>query len=517
MVEPIALTNRKQLFIDSRWFAKSHGVALRVNPPTKADMVFVPERPWEGTISPYSNIVEHEGIYKMWYLAHRVDASNKKPGDAVCTCYAESTNGIDWERPNLGLFSFEGVADTNIVMPGASPFVMIDPNGPDEHRYKSLSSVKETDRWSQTEGCIGSAYAYLESEKRWVEKTREEGGRGYKELYLCTSADGLRWNVHHPGALPFYHDSHNQVGYDTRLRKYVAYVRWHQKGRAVSRTEFDDPIVLPWPFRDNPKAERGPGNSRARVGDEMQVVLDRDEADPVDTDLYTPGVHQYPWAADAYFSFVTPYRHYPVGDTSDTTMRGKDERGRYRNDGPVDVQLAVSRDGIDFSRPDRKPYVGLGIEGSHDGGQVYMTHGMVRKGDEIWQYYVGTPATHGAESAQKSSGIRRVVQRLDGFMSADAEYTGADFTTPLLTFTGSELTINVDCSAMGEVWVEIRDDWNHPIPGYSLDEAISIDRNHVAAKVRWRDRDTVEPLIGRPVRLHFKLRACKLYAFQFVD
>ncbi len=154
----------------------------------KADMVFVPERPWEGTISPYSNIVEHEGIYKMWYLAHRVDASNKKPGDAVCTCYAESTNGIDWERPNLGLFSFEGVADTNIVMPGASPFVMIDPNGPDEHRYKSLSSVKETDRWSQTEGCIGSAYAYLESEKRWVEKTREEGGRGYKEalpVYQC--------------------------------------------------------------------------------------------------------------------------------------------------------------------------------------------------------------------------------------------------------------------------------------------------------------------------------------------
>ena len=70
---------------------------------------------------------------------------------------------------------------------------------------------------------------------------------------------------------------------------------------------------------------------------------------------------------------------------------------------------------------------------------------------------------------------------------------------------------------MGEVWVEIRDDWNHPIPGYSLDEAISIDRNHVAAKVRWRDRDTVEPVIGQPVRLHFKLRACKLYAFQFVD
>ena len=147
-----------------------------------------------------------------------------------------------------------------------------------------------------------------------------------------------------------------------------------------------------------------------------------------------------------------------------------------------------------------------------------MEQGMIRRGDEIWQYYTGTPHTHGAYDpsvAEGNGGLRRLVQRLDGFISADANYTGAEFTTPLLTFSGTSMKLNVDCSAMGEVWVEIRDERNCPFPGYRMDESISVDRNHIAAPVRWKERDNVGELTGRPVRLHFKLRACKIYAFQF--
>ena len=147
-----------------------------------------------------------------------------------------------------------------------------------------------------------------------------------------------------------------------------------------------------------------------------------------------------------------------------------------------------------------------------------MAHGMVRKGDEIWQYYSGTHYTHGAydpDDEDGSGGVCRLVQRLDGFISADAEYTGAEFTTPLLRFSGEHLKLNVDCSAMGEVWVEVRDGRNHPLAGYTLAESVSVDRNHIAAPVVWRQRDNVGELMGRPVRLHFRLRAAKLYAFQF--
>jgi hypothetical protein len=68
---------------------------------------------------------------------------------------------------------------------------------------------------------------------------------------------------------------------------------------------------------------------------------------------------------------------------------------------------------------------------------------------------------------------------------------------------------------MGEIWVEILDERNQPIPGYRLKDSISVDRNDVAAPVFWKEREDVSELAGRPVRLHFKLRACKLYAFQF--
>ena len=60
-----------------------------------------------------------------------------------------------------------------------------------------------------------------------------------------------------------------------------------------------------------------------------------------------------------------------------------------------------------------------------------------------------------------------------------------------------------------------RDEKNHPIPGYTLAESIDIDRNQTAVPVFWRERDHVAELVGKLVRLHFMLRACKLYAFQF--
>ena len=290
----------------------------------------------------------------------------------------------------------------------------------------------------------------------------------------------------------------------------------------MGRTEFDDPMVLPWPYRDNPEAVRGPGRSRKEAGGEFEIALTCDESDPPDTDLYNPCVHPYPWAADAYLAFPSAYRHYPVGDTSDTVAVGRDERGRFKNSGPLEVQLAVSRDGIMWSRPDRRPYVPPGLKGSWDCGTTYMIVGMIRKGDEIWQYCDGSKYVHGArrhlrKPADRDGGIRRLVQRLDGFVSADAAYTGAGFTTPLLTFSGAHLALNADCSAMGEIWVEIRDDRNVPVSGYRMEESISVERNQTAAPVVWREREDVAELAGRPVRLHFRLRACKLYAFHFTD
>jgi len=340
--QPIEVGNRKQLFIDDRWFATRHGVHLRMNPPVKAERVIAPEMPWEQKgLQVCHTIIEHDGEYKLWYET----GVKGKRGCRDLMCYATSRDGVYFERRNVNLFEFDGSRDNNIVVPGGQAVVMLDPTGPDEFRFKMLSWFAEDDLWPEVKG--------------------------------------------------------------TELRSY-------------------------------------------------------------------------------------------------------------------DIYVGTSPDGIHWTRPDRRPYIPLGLKGSYDGACIYMSTGMIRKGAEIWQYYLGMHYTHGQpEPYDPDLGpggwLCRLVQRLDGFVSADADYTGAEFFTPTITFSGSQLELNVDCSAMGEVWVEILDANNVPVPGYTLKDSVSVDRNQIAAPVTWREHDNVDELIGRPVKLHVKLRACKLYAFQFAS
>lgn len=52
-----------------------------------------------------------------------------------------------------------------------------------------------------------------------------------------------------------------------------------------------------------------------------------------------------------------------------------------------------------------------------------------------------------------------------------------------MRFEGTRLQLNVDCGALGEVWVELLDERIFPIEGFTMDEAVSVDRNGVAHEV----------------------------------
>ena len=111
--------------------------------------------------------------------------------------------------------------------------------------------------------------------------------------------------------------------------------------------------------------------------------------------------------------------------------------------------------------------------------------------------------------------IRIARQRLDGFISADSDYEGGWLTTPIMVFSGNELRLNLDAGAMGSLFVEIRNANNEPIPGYTLDACEEVGGNFVGMRVRWSGSTDVSALAGQPIRLHFQMRATKLYGFQF--
>jgi hypothetical protein len=491
--EAIAVGSRKQLFIDDRFVRQQEGITFRAHPPARAEPVILPTTPVEShCVGGYVQVIEAEGGWRMYYGAipsgdFSYDSS-RKDGSGYMVCLATSADGLDWQREEIDLYDIQGSTRNNVVIPNAYGTLLVDSHQTDGCRYWFLAHMEDCAAWNEADGL-----AY------------------HSGLYLLRSADGIHF-VREPGqALPFYMDSWNQCFFDPRIDRYVAYLRsWvPDRDRSVSRQEFDALLPLPWPHNAfDPERQRPMANT---LIDEVPVVMQRGPEDPPSMDLYTSCVHLYEAADEVYVAFPSRYRHY-----DGLNAYGRDARDEYENNGVIDVALAVSRNGVDWHRFPQA-YLGLGRLGQVDSGTLYMGLGMVITGDEIWQYCAVQPDRASYFRGDERTGaIIRLVQRLDGFVSADAGPAGGELTTPPLVFEGNRLELNIDCGAMGEAWVEILDDHGMPLPGFTLDDCVSVDRNGVAQEVWWKGGPDVAALAGRPIQLRIRMRSAKLYAFQFL-
>lgn len=479
--QPFDVGNRKQLFIDRRFIRSSRGITLAMNPPRKQGVVLGPDAPWEKDhIGSYVSVIEDGGVYKMWYMSFAGKGGGR-------LCYATSNDGIRWERPKLGLVDFNGSRDNNIVIGSyREGAVILDPVAPPAERFKTLASYggkRPSGLGTSTNG----------------------------SLMLMTSPDGIHWDREHP-VLPFHPDSMNTLFWDPHLNKYVAYLRGWNPLRVVVRAEIPrEQILKTWPYRHSDKpnyfwsflTKNGEVWPPA-ISTELPTVFRSDELDPAGCDVYTPNVHPYPWADDVYLAFPTFFRH--------TAPPGSE---RVPMAGVLESQLAVSRDGIRFERPDRRPYVGRGLPGDPDSHNVYMGIGLIRRGQQIDQYYGGGAGDHGGGGPAPSA-LMRVTQRLDGFVSANAAAEGGEFETPPLVFSGAGLRLNIDTGAMGSARVEVRRPDGTAVPGFGLGNCETVIANDTARQVRWRENPSLAGVAGTPIVLRFVLTNARLFAFQFV-
>ena len=165
-------------------------------------------------------------------------------------------------------------------------------------------------------------------------------------------------------------DTQNMAFWDDRLGRYVAYFRGFSKypdgrlRRAVARWETDDLTSRDGWDLHNEESDR-------QIVNQLPIVIACDDDDPPDMDIYTPSVVKYPGADDVYLATMSMYHHFTPDEMDDALPP--------RNDGLMDIQLAVSRDGISWDRPDRRPYVGIDAEGP---GQrmLYAAQGSSRPG-----------------------------------------------------------------------------------------------------------------------------------------
>ncbi len=188
--------------------------------------------------------------------------------------------------------------------------------------------------------------------------------------------------------------------------------------------------------------------------------------------------------------------------------------------------LMVSRNGTTWTRYEEPYYFPGGWK--LDGREVMealMEHGMIRRGNEIWQYGTARFTEHAGalyggkeeEGGGTHDRLLRLVQRLDGFVAVTPEDpargTGTLVTKPLV-FAGDHLELNVD-AAGGSTRAELRDADGHAVSGFTFADCQPARENNTAAIVTWKSVRDLAALAGRPVRLAVELKDAKLYAFQF--
>lgn len=475
----VDIASRLELFVDDFMIDDIAGGAERkMHNPVPREVVFVSDKPWEGPISGYYSIVQHDSKIRMYFSGRPYYDKKLYEGENVntdyaieqTTCMVESTDAINFVRPNLGLVEFNGSKENNIVYHGVpshnfTPFIDTNPQAIPEQRFKAI------------------AYA--------------EKGHG---LSIYASADGIKWQNIHDGEVmaskccsAYYgvnkdtcttdglssapgFDSQNLAFWDANINKYVCYYRSNYGGfRRIFRSVSDD--FVNW-------SDFG----ELEYKDGMQYQH------------YTNCIMPYPSAPHIYVGMPVRYvsERKKIKDHVITSIN--------------DVMLMSSRDGKVFERwedgfirpgPDPKLWTDR---------NYYPAWGMVQtSAEEISIYWT-------EHYRAKSNRLRRGTLRTDGFASlhAGTKEVGEVLTRPFV-FSGRKLNINYATSAIGSIRFEICDESGSSIEGYKLGDSEVLYGNEIGHAVLWNESENIGNLSGKNIRLRIRLQDADLYSFRFTE
>ena len=137
------LSNRRECFFDGTLVNDARTTAeFLVHKPIRKGTAITFDAPWENGGCTYPNFFKDGDIYRMYYLPF--DNTSKY------VCYAESRDGLHWEKPILNVCDYNGSTENNvIVVPSmvGCPFdnfmVFKDENPacPPEKKYKGIMSL----------------------------------------------------------------------------------------------------------------------------------------------------------------------------------------------------------------------------------------------------------------------------------------------------------------------------------------------------------------------------------------
>lgn len=450
--EPLEdLTGPWQLFVDDYTIDEKAGVdrtyhAFQKHP---GNPLIVGDQPWEGpAIYMYGRVMPNETRtgYRMWYHGLVLSSGNR-------LLYAESEDGINWTKPNLGNVVYDGSTDNNIYWMRDNrdhiASVIHTPWDLPDRQYKLINFNSGTGTW------LGA----------WSANGTQFTDNPANPILTGTSDVGN-----------FVYDYHRDeyLGYV----KLGAYVNGASR-RSVAITRSTDWLSFP----------------------QAQIVLKPDDHDDrwatglQKTDFY--GLCAFPYES-MYLGFLWVLR---VTDYIDVCQ-----------DGPIFVELVSSRDGVNWKRQegDRPPILPLGGPYEWDRGMVFTAQQPLVENGEVKLYYGATNLEH-CPSNSWIGGIGLATLRKDGFASLDAGPGGGWLTTRKL-LGASEVYVNYQAGIDGEIRVEVLDENGNVVPGYSQADCVPLQGDSLEEAVTWSAGQTL-PAIS-PLRLRFILQNASIYSFR---
>lgn len=484
-----SLKKRKTiLLIDDYDILYYSGLKRKIRPLTRSVMnpvISSGDKPWERYLA-YNSVYKNPvtGLYQMWYQSYFGSETPDKSLRCI-VCYAESQDGIRWNKPDLDIFPFYDIKQTNIVLLsnkghsthyGAS--VIVTPDDPDSNRRYKM--------------------AYWD----FVPKGKEEA----KGLCIAFSPDGIHWKKYSDNPVldgaygnreqpPFVEDILKVKGkkesrissaisdvidasYDSLRQKYVIYSKTWIDGpdgrmfwkRAVARTESDDfihwsqPQLMLWP--DEFDAAQSLSNlmspNRQNIPKDM-----REQAKGVQ--LHSGPAFYY---NGIYFSLLQ------VLDLNIT--------------GLMPVELAISRDGLNWNRPFRGNYfIPVDGEDRFDSGTIWSNSTPVFQKDEIRFYYgayIDWYIDDPKYNENRLSGIGLATMPRDRFAGMEPiERFGMVTLKPIELGNCRGMTINADATS-GAVRVELLDQNGYRLKGFGKEDSNSVSGDSISHKIHWKNK-----------------------------
>lgn len=480
------------------------GIQLTLEQAIKSDPLLTADKEstGESMYNPIRTWIK-DGNYHMLY------------GCSYGASYAVSEDGYNWTRPDLGLFEYKESKNNNLVTNVAGDSfktVFIDPSAAPEERFKGMGCEMgwfDPDTGEKLGGeeerRRGEA---KEADKRWRAQNKE--GLSYSGPKIAlrgwvigwVSPDGIHWSRTDNYLADFPMDGGLSAHYDSHTNTYIAYCRIHHK----------QPLDLVGIGSAVPEVgigRRSIGISRTKDfynWSAPKLLLYPDSQDDPDISFYGSDYFPYPGRTDLHCMLIQVYHQ--VTDH-------------------VDSQIAFSRDGLFWQRPERRPIIPVGDLGSGDDCMVYSWgSGLIELPNGYWgSLYGGSSRLHNAPKngwrnpTAQDPQIRWALWQPHRFCGIESVGEGR-FTIPTVNRNRKELKLNYRCKPGGWIRVElINRTTSRPqldtggMPGFDFETCDTLTGDSLDQVVKWQGNSDISS-IGKTLAIRLKMFQAKIFAYQ---